>query len=262
MSDWKQNPFFRFFGMLINHYLRVVDFQISQKVDYFVTNSQETAARIHKFYRREATVIYPPVDVPSQLEKSHSPQKQSGIGNLETGYFLYVNRLAFAKHPELAVKVCTANNWPLQVVGDGKLRSALEAQAGETVQFRGAVSDAQLHELYAGALALLYPVEDEDFGIVPIEAMGHGVPVVAHNSGGPRETIKDGVTGVLFDQLSEEGLQEASKKCINQAFSPEKIHQHAVQFAKGHFQKSITQFVAKVVPRKNSYGSGRTPTRT
>lgn len=234
MSDWKQNPFFRFFGSLINHYLRVVDFKISQKVDYFITNSHETAKRITKFYRRESTIIYPPVEVPEKLERQ------------DDKYYLYVNRLAFAKHPELAVKVCSSKHLPLKVVGEGKVRPMLEEIAGPSVEFMGAVSDEKLHKLYAGATALLYPVEDEDFGIVPIEAMGHGVPVIAHNSGGPRETIVDGKTGILFEQLDEAGLSAAIERCKNAKFDSKKIHTHALQFKKEHFQKNIKSFVARV----------------
>ncbi len=245
MSDWKQNPLFKFLGTLINHYLRVVDFNISQQVDHFVTNSEETAKRIKKFYRRDSTVIYPPVEVPEKLQKKSNEQttKEKDSQN----YFLYVNRLAFAKHPELAVQVCTEQQLPLKVVGDGKLRPALEAQAGSTVEFMGAVSDQELHQLYAGALALLYPVEDEDFGIVPIEAMGHGVPVIAHNSGGPKETIIDGKTGVLFDDLSVAGLSTAIKKFRVQKFSSENIFKHALQFKKEQFQNKIQTFVEKVI---------------
>lgn len=246
MSDWKQNPLFRFAGTLINHYLRVVDFKVSQKVDYFITNSQETAARIKKFYRRDATVIYPPVNVPKKLEKAVNTAKTHCE---KTDYFIYVNRLAFAKHPELAVRVCTKEQLPLKIVGAGKARASLEAEAGKTVEFMGAVSDEKLHALYAGARALLYPVEDEDFGIVPIEAMGHGVPVIAHNSGGPKETIVHGKTGILFADLSEAGLKKAIYTFSTQKFDNSKIHQHALQFEKERFKEKIEQFVTKVTTK-------------
>ena len=245
MSDWKQNPFFRFFGTLINHYLRVVDFKVSQHVDHFITNSSETAARIKKFYRRDSTVIYPPVDVPEKLERDSAKTAK------DDRYFLYVNRLAFAKHPELAVRVCTEQNWPLVMVGDGKARASLEAEAGASVQFKGAVTDAALHQLYQGAQALLYPVEDEDFGIVPIEAMGHGIPVIAHNSGGPKETIQDGKTGVLFSKLSVSGLKEAVEEYRKITFDSKKIYEYALEFRKENFQKNIEKFVKKVVNHKN-----------
>ncbi len=245
MSDWKQNPLFRVAGALINHYLRIVDFKVSQQVDYFVANSAETAARIKKFYRRDAEIIYPPVAVPENLAAQKNSLKLEGV-TAAKNYYIYVNRLAFAKHPELAVRVCTKHNLPLVMVGDGKLRESLAAEAGPTIQFMGAVDDRMLHKLYAGAQALIYPVEDEDFGIVPIEAMGHGVPVIAHNSGGPKETIVAGKTGVLFDQLDEGGLWDAIQKFTTQKFNNTKIHQHALQFEKQQFKKKIQAFIALV----------------
>lgn len=236
MTDWQQNPLLKFFGSLINHYLRIVDFKIAQKVDFFVTNSQETAQRIQKFYRRDATVIYPPVEVPEKLPKSEQKDKK---------YFLYVNRLAFAKHPEIAVAACTDLQLPLKVVGTGKLLPHLKEIAGETVEFLGAVDDVTLHSLYANAAALLYPVSDEDFGIVPVEAMGYGVPVIAHNSGGPRETVIDGKTGVLFNDLSTEGLIAAINNYKKRSFSIATIHAHALEFKKAYFKEKIAQFVTK-----------------
>ncbi len=235
MSNWKANPVTRVFGTLINHYLRVVDYYVAQKVGFFIANSQETARRITKFYRRESTIVYPPVHVPT---KSPAKTKRS--------YYLYVNRLALAKHPELAVQVCTEHNLTLKVVGSGKMLQGLQAMAGPTVEFCGAVSDEELNQLYAGAKALLYPVEDEDFGIVPVEAMAHGVPVVAHDSGGPRETIVQGKTGVLFTQLSAAGLWQAVQEAENIRFSPQALHKHAQQFSLAAFKKNITKYIAQL----------------
>lgn len=240
MTDWQQNPITKFFGTVINHYLRVVDFKISQKVNKFVTNSQETARRIAKFYRREATVIYPPVVIPDKLSKLKKTDAEK--------YFLYVNRLAFAKHPEIAIEACSRLGVTLKVVGTGKLLPDLKAMAGENIEFLGAVDDAQLEALYANAEALLYPVEDEDFGIVPVEAMGYGVPVIGHNSGGPRETILDQKTGVLFESLTVAGLVQAIEKFKIIKFNSELIHKHALQFRKAVFLQKIQDFVEKSVP--------------
>lgn len=238
MSDWRKNPLIHVAGTLINHYLRVVDVKIAQKVDYFIANSAETARRIQKFYRRESTVIFPPVDVPASWSDVMKLKKTP----LQP-YYLYVNRLAFAKHPEMAVAACMQLNLPLKVVGSGKMRAELEKIASKNVEFLGAVDDQKLAELYAGATALLYPVEDEDFGIVPIEAMGYGVPVIAHNSGGPKETIIDGKTGIFFDTLTTEGLQHAIQKFQKTKFDRQKIYHHAQTFSKKEFQEKITAFV-------------------
>lgn len=236
MSDWQSNPLTRIAGTLINHYLRIVDFKIAQRVTYFIANSQETAARITKFYRRDSTIIYPPVDVPAKLPAS---AKQKGE------YYLYVNRLALAKHPELAVQACTKLKLPLKVVGSGKMLSELKAMAGETVEFLGAVPDEQLHQLYKGARALLYPVEDEDFGIVPVEAMGYGVPVIAHESGGPKETLIEEKTGLFFQELSLAGLIEAILLAKRYEFDPVAIHKQALKYNSATFREKIASFVTQ-----------------
>lgn len=235
MTDWKKNPLVRIVGELINFRMRTLDFVTAQRPDIFIANSKEVQQRIAKYYRREAVVIYPPV---KELEVDAENKK-------EKTYYLYVNRLAYAKHPEIAVAVATAHNLPLKVVGKGAMEDELKRIAGPTVEFVGAVSDEKLAALYGGAKALLYPVEDEDFGIVPVESMMAGVPVIAHNSGGPKETILDGKTGILFDTLTVDGLFQAIKKYQSHTFSPHQLHAHAQQYSVRHFQEAIEALVAK-----------------
>lgn len=255
MSDWKQNPATRIIGTLINHFCRVVDFRTAQRVGVFIANSQEVQRRIAKFYRRESVVIYPPVNVgaapltaASASARSAAKEKNSKHQEPHSkNYYLYVNRLALAKHPELAVQACTNLGLPLKVVGTGKMFDKLQKLAGPTVELLGAVNDQQLHELYAGARALLYPVEDEDFGIVPIEAMAHGVAVIAHRSGGPQETVVEGKTGLFFDDLSVQGMTEAIQELEKQAknFKEVELITHAQKFSKAHFQDQILQLISE-----------------
>ncbi|NCN24119.1 MAG: glycosyl transferase [Candidatus Pacebacteria bacterium CG10_big_fil_rev_8_21_14_0_10_42_12] len=235
MSDWKKNPFIRLAGTLINHYLRIIDFEVAQKVDYFIANSEETARRIKKFYRRDSVVINPPVRIPIQPP----------VSKVEKKYFLYASRLTFSKHPDLAVSVCTKLNLPLKVVGEGKMLPRLKKIAGPTIEFIGSVDDQQLSDLYSGAKSLLYPVKNEDFGMVPIEAMGHGLPVIAHRSGGPCETIVDGETGVLFDELSVSGLEKALKIATKKKFDQAKIYRHAKQYSEAVFVEKIRNLVTE-----------------
>lgn len=271
-TNWKKNPIIRVAGTLINHYLRVVDYQVSQKVDFFICNSREVQKRIKKFYRRDATVIYPPVNIADMDLRSRSLQfgGQVGMTN-ESKYYLFVGRLAFAKHPEIAVLAANKLKIPLKVAGTGGMFEQLENIKGKTVELLGAVSDEKLSEIYQGAKALIFPVEDEDFGIVPVEAMGHGIPVIAHNSGGPRETVvdlqknkeqrinpstlklrrtgkKDLVsTGVLFNDLSVGGLVDAINRFEKTKFDPQKIHQYSLKFNSLRFRKEIKTFVDKVM---------------
>lgn len=236
MSNWKKNPLIRIFGELINHYLRVVDVAVARKnVTRFIANSQETAKRIQKFYRLDASIVYPPITVPK------SPPKPT-----QRTYFLYVNRLAFSKHPELAVQACTQLGWPLKVVGTGAMLDHLKQIAGPTIEFYGFVNDQQLQELYRGARALLYPVEDEDFGMVPVEAMAQGTPVIAHRSGGPKETILPNKTGVVFDDLTLKGLLVAMENFEKLRFSPRVCWTHAQKFSEDLFVSAIKKQVAQL----------------
>ena len=278
MSDWKKNPMIRIFGELINHYLRQVDFKIAQQVDVFIANSEETQKRIKKFYRREATIVYPPIELrhpgldpgSQKISKpvdsgSFRPCSMQARSGMTMGYYLYVNRLALAKHPELAVQACSELNLPLKLVGSGKMLESLKTKAGPSIEFLGSVTDEQLSQLYAGAKALIYPVEDEDFGMIPVEAMMHGVPVIAHYSGGPKETIIDAQwamqngqlkkekklktkeqkisTGIFFSDLSADDLKAAIMRFEKTKFDKKKITQHAQKFSKQEFERKIKELL-------------------
>lgn len=237
-SNWRQNPFTRVIGEIMNHFLRMTDFEMAQKVDVFLANSAETQRRIKKFYRRDSTVVFPPVAVAAAAEFVHKNPPTS------RDYYLYVNRLALAKHPELAVQVCTDLKLPLKVVGSGPMLEELKEMAGPTVEFMGAVSDEELHGLYAGAKALIYPVEDEDFGMVPVEAMAHGTPVIAHASGGVLETVIEEKTGMFFYELSLAGLKEAVLFSQRYDFSPKTCQKQAGQFSVSAFDQKIMKLVS------------------
>lgn len=273
MSDWKKQWWLRLPGELINHIMRIFDFQTAQAVDVFIANSQETARRIQKFYRRDSQVIFPPVQVPTKVpskattlskqvsmqsptqllkEVSTKVPNQKDNSFLNEEYYLYVNRLAFAKHPEIAVQACLELQLPLKVVGTGPMLAQLKQlvtqadQSGlncQNITFEGSVTDDELFNLYAQAKALMYPVEDEDFGMVPIEAMGYGVPVIAHASGGPLETIIDGKTGILFEELSVQGLVDAIQRCETYTFSKEEIYAQAQKYSVKEFKRKILALI-------------------
>ncbi|MBD3250668.1 MAG: glycosyltransferase [Candidatus Pacebacteria bacterium] len=239
MSDWKKSKLVEFFGNLINHYMRVVDFKAAQKVDFFLANSKETQKRIKKFYRRESQVVYPPVQVEAAA-KYCQPQD-------ERKFFLYVNRLGLQKHPELAVQACTQLKLPLKVVGTGPLLPQLKEMAGSTVEFLGAVKDEQLWRLYGAARALIYPVEDEDFGMVPVEAMAGGTPVIAHHSGGPKETIISGKTGWFVFDFKLESWVKTLNQVASQSdwlkFDSTQISQSARQYSQQKFTAQIKELM-------------------
>jgi glycosyltransferase involved in cell wall biosynthesis len=230
-SNWKKNPLVRLFGELINFRLRQIDFVTAQRPDVLVANSEEVRGRIKKFYRRDSVVVYPPV------------RPADSIASKSKEYYLFVGRLVFAKHPDLAVLACTRENVSLKVVGAGPMEEHLRELAGETVEFLGSVDDTKLAKLYANAQALLFPVEDEDFGMVPVEAMMAGVPVIAHNSGGPRETVIDGRTGMLFDELTVEGMSKAIEKFEHMKFDPAAIRKHAMEYSPEKFKQEISKLL-------------------
>ena len=247
MTNWKSNPVIKFFGTLINHYLRIVDVAVARNnVDLFIANSQETKRRIQKFYKLNSEVIYPPIEVAK--DKVFPSGKQFVSKN---GYFLVVGRIAASKHVDLAVQTATHHALPLKVVGSGKGLEYLQSIAGSTVEFLENVDDQKLSQLYEQATALLYPAEDEDFGMVPIEAMGHGIPVIAHRSGGPLETVKVGETGYFFDEFTVASLSGAIEKVMNTQWDKQKIYEYAQTFSKDRFKTEILETVSKVLKSKN-----------
>ncbi|MCR4264179.1 MAG: glycosyltransferase, partial [Candidatus Roizmanbacteria bacterium] len=179
--DWQKYWPVRLYGTIVNHFLRMYDYDTAQSVDYFIANSEETKRRIQKFYRRDSTVIYPPVDIPKKTVFS-GLKRQS----LPKNYYLVVSRLARAKHIDLVIKACQELDKSLVIVGKGREENYLRQIANgksSTVTFLGEVRDEELPGIYQNAKALVFPSEDEEFGIVPVEAMGYGIPVIALRSG-------------------------------------------------------------------------------
>ncbi len=236
-TDWRKHWWSRWYGGLVNFKIRQFDFLAAQRPDVIVANSEETKKRIKKFWRRESVVIYPPVEI--NHKKQETRNKQDG------DYFLYVGRLAGAKRVDLAIRACNELKLPLKIAGSGSGENYLRSIAGKTIEFLGSVDDEQLAELYSGCRAVIFPAEDEDFGIVPVEAMAYGKPVIAHNSGGVKETVIDGKTGVLFDELSVGGLMGAIKKLQATSYKLQIIKEQAEKFSKERFKKEISELVSR-----------------
>ncbi len=242
MSAWKKNFVIRFFGQLINHYMRVVDFKHAQEVDQFIANSKETQRRIKKFYRRDSVVIYPPVSLPMSNQELLNLKQKSA-----QDYYFYIGRLGLQKHPELAIQACIKLGVKLKIAGTGPMLAQLQELVGpnSNIEFLGAVDDLQLAKLYAEAKALLYPVEDEDFGIVPVESLLAGTPVIAHRSGNLVYSVTEGKTGLFFEQLTVEALVTAMQKIDKQKFSAQTIQASAQQYSQENFEKSLLSLIQK-----------------
>ena len=233
MTDWKKNPIVRMAGGFINHYMRIIDYQTAQNPDVFIANSKEVQRRITKFYRRESQVIYPPIMIPTTPPSS--VQKEN--------FYLFVGRLAASKHIDLVIKTCTQFGLSLKIVGSGKALPYLQSLAGNTVEFLGSISDDALHDLYARAKTLIYPAEDEDFGMVPLEAMAYGTPVIVHHSGGFLETVVEGKTGIFFEEFTVEALKKAIHQADRIEWDSEALYRHAKRFSKERFKKEILSLI-------------------
>ncbi len=235
--NWQKYFLGRAFALFANHYLRQMDFVSYQRPDYIIANSREVKRRIEKFYRREAIVIYPPVDTEDKL----SSKSKNKINN----YFLAGGRLARAKRIDLAIEACNRLKLPLKVFGRGfaDYDNELKKIAGKTVEFFGEVSESELVKLYKGAKAFLYPSEYEDFGIMPLEAQSFGIPVVGLNQGGVRETVVHGKTGVLFNKPTVESLVFAIRQFNRLTINPKDCRENAERFGKERFIKEIKVFI-------------------
>ena len=208
------------------HWIRQWDRLSADRVDHFIANSRNVKNRIYKHYRREAEVIYPPVDT------DYFAPRDAGSGN----YFLCAGRLVGYKRIDLAVQVCSDMHLPLVVAGDGGELKRLRAMAGPTVDFRGRVSDAELLKLYQNCRAFIFPGE-EDFGITPLEAQACGRPVIAYGKGGALETVAVEQTGVFFEDQTVDALRLALATFIEceSTFDTELIRQQALKFSRQRF---------------------------
>jgi len=235
--DWKKHWWFRIPAEIANHFLRMVDFKSSSKVDYPIANSGNTANRIKKFYRREAKVIYPPVDLP----KNKNQKSKNG------SYFLAGGRLAKPKRIDLAILACNQLKLPLKIYGRdfSGYGQELREMAGPTIEFLGEVTENKKAELYNHCRAYLFPAEEEDFGIAPVEAMAFGKPVIALKQGGVLETVVKGKTGEFFNQPEIESLVKVLKNFKPQSYKSQDCVNQAKKFSKEHFQKEIKDFIER-----------------
>lgn len=207
------------------HYLRLWDVTSSARVDHFLANSVFVADRIRKYYRREAGVVAPFVD----LEKF-------SIGEAKRDdFFLVVSAFAPYKRIDLAIEACRRTHKKLIIVGEGQAENHLRALAGPQTEFVGRASDEEVRGLLQRTQALLFPGE-EDFGITPLEAMACGTPVIAYGSGGVLDTVIDGETGLFFHQQSVEALENAIISFRSGDFSPVKCRERAELFSKESFK--------------------------
>jgi glycosyltransferase involved in cell wall biosynthesis len=246
----------------VANYVRQWDYAAAARVDYFVASSHNGAARIRKHYRREAEVIYPPVDV-----GSFSPT------NSQDDFYLVVSPLVPYKRVDLAIAACNAMKRQLLVIGEGEASAGLRKVAGPTITFLGYQPDEVVRDRYRRCRAFLFPGE-EDIGLTPIEAQASGRPVIAYGRGGALETVEgffvgepprpEVATGIFFGQQSVESLVEAMRvfESVEARFSPVFIRAHAQRFDVSRFKREMFEFIENKLATFHDQGHRDTETRS
>lgn len=225
--------FIALYGFFVNKFIRKYDIERAKKVDYFIANSKEVAKRITAFYKKDSTVIYPPVEV--------YPLSTTLTG--KKNYYLTGGRLTAAKNFDLIIKAFNKLGLPLLIYGEGPLLNYLKNISKQNIQFLGEVSDEKESQLYKNAIAFVVAQKDEDFGITPVEAMAYGTPVIAYKGGGYLESIVERKTGIFFEKLSSESIIEAVKKFEKTKFNAADCINQAKKFSVSRFKKEITAFI-------------------
>jgi len=214
--------------------MRRWDFHAAQKPDYLMANSTHIQAMIKKYYKRDSTVIFPPVEV-DRFKLPPTPPLRHG--------FVIAGRQAPYKRIDLAVAACSQLNVPLVVIGNGPEHRKLERMAGRSVIFLSNVSDSEIVEHFQTATALLFPTNIEDFGVTGVEAMAAGTPVIAYKKGGPLDYVIPGKTGLFFEKQNVKSLIRTIEDFQPSQFDSQKIAEAAQRFSVANFKHNIIDFI-------------------
>ena len=226
------NPLIRLITPFFVRRMRRWDFAAAQRPDILVANSATVAKRIKKYYKRDAQVVFPPVDI----DRFHTKKAKQG------DYLLVLSRLVAYKRFDLAVEACTQLGLKLVVAGDGPELARLRALAGPSVEFVGKLDDSEVTKLFEGCRGFVFPGE-EDFGITPVEAMACGKPVIAFGKGGAAESVVDGKTGILFKEQSVDSVVAALKDFDSVKWDSKVIRARAEEFSEERFIHQIHEVI-------------------
>ncbi len=228
----------KMFMWIVGPFMRYFDFQSAQRVDVWIANSKEVAARIKKFYRKEASVVYPPIEV-SHKSSDHSPRITQGS---EPGYYLMISRIVGGKGIYEASQAFKKLGIKLKIVGE-----VVDTKLGKQVDCVGRVSDSELAELYGNANGFVALSRDEDFGMTVVESMAYGTPVLAYNGGGYKETVIPGKTGILIDGTDAKSVKAGIEKMESTKWNREEIKKWAGKFGRARFEKEIKEVISELI---------------
>jgi len=229
-------PLFYYLSRPFVYYMRKWDKIASQRPDHYIAISNEVKKRIKKYYKRDSEIIFPPVEI-----EKFTKDKKVKKGD----YFLYVSRLIPYKRADLVVRAFNKMELPLVIIGTGSEEDKLKSIAKENIKFTGHLTDKELASYYQRARAFIFP-QEEDFGIVALEAQAAGTPVIAYKKGGALDTVTEGKTGLFFNKQSEESLIKAVKKFEKIKFKRKDLIENAKRFSKENFQNNIIKFIENV----------------
>ncbi len=233
-GEYFENQILKIISKPIVHFLKIWDKKSGQKPDVMIAISTEVKNRIKKYYKRDSEVIFPPVDIQSNIKNIESKRK----------YFLVVSRLVKYKKVDLVINTFNKLGYQLVIVGAGREERYLKSIAHKNIKFAGQVTEKELYAHYQNAKALVMP-QEEDFGIVAIEAQSFGIPVISFSKGGVLDTVTDGKTGVFFDRQTVEDLTSAIEKLSKISFNDKIVKANAKRFSKEVFKRQLQRSLVR-----------------
>ncbi len=240
INELKYNKWFKKIISLVLNRLRIWDRLAADRVDLFLANSRTVQQRIKKYYRRESTVIYPPVETHKFFLSDLSLQKVS------EHYFLAGCRLAPYKRIDLVIRAFQqlGSDYQLKIFGDGVDLKRLRKIAGTStnITFLGRVSEKEKAQLFSQAQAFINP-QEEDFGITMVESLASGRPVIAYRRGGATEIVTEHQNGLFFNEAQAESLATVIRSFRSEDFQPEEIRQSAQIFSVENYKNNLTNFI-------------------
>jgi glycosyltransferase involved in cell wall biosynthesis len=234
-----QNALWRFGLKTLMPYVRKWDLKASKNPDVICAISTAVQERIKKYYDRDSVILHPPADI----------ARFTNDGRAERKGFIVFGRQVKHKKIDLAILACNELKLPLTVVGSGPEHEFLQRIAGPNVTFRSNVSDVDMVNYIASAEAFIFPNE-EDFGIVSVEAQAAGIPVIAYRGGGSLDTVVEGVTGEFFDAQSVQSLRNVLENFNYKLYNRKTILENAQKFSTENFQKNLQQVISKTTSTK------------